>query len=70
MDSIWHDHFRSEVRRIPRYLKGLVDKYFMKEKIRLLYGSVLCTSCPFTIMGLFYVLTIKGLFYVHETPIL
>ena len=22
---------------------GLVDKYFMKEKIRLLYGSVLCT---------------------------
>ncbi len=21
MDSIWHDHFRSEVRRIPRYLK-------------------------------------------------
>ena len=25
---------------------------------------------PFTYMGLFYVLTIKGLFYVHETPIL
>ena len=28
------------------------------------------TPLPLYYMGLFYVLTIKGLFYVHETPIL
>ena len=44
---------------VPRWEKDPFTIWFCFMYIRPLYY-----------MGLFYVLTIKGLFYVHETPIL